>query len=115
MAEFMRSWLGGGLKHENAEALYRAVITGIFRVAKESIFSDLNNLFVSTTLLPNTISKQFGFTEDGVMQILVDSNLTDQAETIRSWNDGYLFFSPTKTLKIKKTDYHRLHPVRIMV
>ena len=41
MAEFMRSWLGGGLKHENAHALYRAVITGILRIAKESIFSEV--------------------------------------------------------------------------
>jgi hypothetical protein len=39
MADFMRSWLGGGLKHENGRALYRAVVTGILRIAKESIFS----------------------------------------------------------------------------
>jgi len=95
MADFMRSWLGGGLKHENAQALYRAVITGILRIAKESIFSDLNNLFVSTTLLPNTLSYQFGFIEDEVMQILIDTNLTGQAETIRDWYDGYVFGSRT--------------------
>lgn len=93
MAEFMRSWLGGGLKHENAHALYRAVITGILRVAKESIFSDLNNLFVSTTLLPNNLSSLFGFTEEEVRQILKDCNLSDQAHIIREWYDGYLFGS----------------------
>ena len=48
MAEFMRSWLGGGLKHEDGRALYRAVVTGILRIAKESIFSELNNLDVAS-------------------------------------------------------------------
>ena len=110
MAEFMRSWLGGGLKHENAQALYRAVITGILRVAKESIFSDLNNLFVSTTLLPNTISSLFGFTEDEVMQILKSSNLTDQAETIREWYDGYLFGSKTIYNPWSVSMYVNLYP-----
>ncbi|MDX8549506.1 AAA family ATPase [Methanospirillum sp. J.3.6.1-F.2.7.3] len=110
MAEFMRSWLGGGLKHENAHALYRAVITGILRVAKESIFSDLNNLFVSTTLLPNTISTLFGFTEDEVMQILVDSNLTDQADTVREWYDGYHFGSKTIYNPWSVSMYVNLYP-----
>ncbi len=95
MAEFMRSWLGGGLKHDNAQALFRAVITGILRIAKESIFSDLNNLFVSTTLLPNTLSTRFGFTEDEVIQILTDFNLTHQQEIIREWYNGFLFGSKT--------------------
>jgi hypothetical protein len=110
LADFMRSWLGGGLKHENAHALYRAVITGILRVAKESIFSDLNNLFVSTTLLPNTLSSLFGFTEEEVMKILVDSNLTNQAEIIREWYDGYIFGSKTIYNPWSVSIYVNLHP-----
>jgi hypothetical protein len=66
MADFMRSWLGGGLKHENGRALYRAVVTGILRIAKESIFSELNNLKVCTTLLPGNLSHMFGFTEEEI-------------------------------------------------
>jgi hypothetical protein len=95
IAEFLRSWLGGGLKHENAHALYRAVITGILRVAKESIFSGLNNLFVSTSLLPNTLSTMFGFTEDEVLQILKDFGRLDQADIVREWYNGYRFGSQT--------------------
>ncbi len=95
IADFLRSWLGGGLKHENAHALYRAVITGILRVAKESIFSGLNNLFVSTSLLPNTLSTLFGFTEEEVLQILRDFGRLDQADIVRDWYDGYRFGSQT--------------------
>ncbi len=95
IAEFLRSWLGGGLKHENAHALYRAVITGILRVAKESIFSGLNNLFVSTSLLPNTLATMFGFTEDEVLQILKDFGRLDQADIVREWYNGYRFGSQT--------------------
>jgi len=95
IADFLRSWLGGGLKHENAHALYRAVITGILRVAKESIFSGLNNLFVSTSLLPNTLSTMFGFTEDEVLQILKDFGRLDQADIVREWYNGYRFGSQT--------------------
>lgn len=110
LADFMRSWLGGGLKPENAHALYRAVITGILRVAKESIFSDLNNLFVSTTLLPNTLSYLFGFTEDEVIQVLVDFNLTDQAEIIHEWYDGYLFGDKTIYNPWSVSMYVNLYP-----
>jgi len=95
MTAFMRSWLGGGLKHDTASALYRAVVTGILRVAKESIFSELNNLKVSTTLLPNTLSQMFGFTEEEIQKILVDFNLLDHAPTIRDWYNGYSFGTKT--------------------
>ena len=95
MAEFMRSWLGGGLKHENAPALYRAVVTGILRVAKESIFSELNNLKVSTTLLPSNFSHMFGFTEEEIEKILVDFNLPEIGPTVREWYNGYSFGTRT--------------------
>jgi hypothetical protein len=91
LADFMRSWLGGGLKHENAHALYRAVITGILRVAKESIFSDLNNLKVITTLQSHPTSQMFGFTEEEVGKILTDFSLQEHDEVIREWYNGYRF------------------------
>lgn len=95
MAEFMRSWLGAGLKHENAQSLYRAVITGILRVAKESIFSDLNNLKVITTLQPHPISRMFGFTEADIDKILNDFSIQDHGEVIREWYNGYSFGEKT--------------------
>jgi len=95
MTAFMRSWLGGGLKPDNASALYRAVVTGILRVAKESIFSELNNLKVCTTLLPNTLSQMFGFTEEEIQKIFIDFNLLDHASTIREWYNGYSFGTKT--------------------
>jgi hypothetical protein len=91
MTEFMRSWLGGGLKHEDGPALYRAVVTGILRIVKESIFSELNNLKVCTTLLPDNLSHMFGFTEGEVDKILTDFNLPVQRETLRDWYNGYFF------------------------
>ncbi|OQB39185.1 MAG: putative AAA-ATPase [Euryarchaeota archaeon ADurb.Bin165] len=91
MTEFMRSWLGGGLKHENAHALYRAVITGILRVAKESIFSDLNNLKVITTLQSHKLSQMFGFTGHEIDTILSDFSIPEQEKVIREWYNGYSF------------------------
>ncbi|ABD40870.1 protein of unknown function DUF1703 [Methanospirillum hungatei JF-1] len=91
MTEFMRSWLGGGLKHENAHALYRAVITGILRIAKESIFSDLNNLKVISTLQSHKVSQMFGFTEHDIDTILSDFSIPDHGKVIREWYNGYSF------------------------
>ena len=91
MTEFMQSWLGGGLKHENAHALYRAVITGILRVAKESIFSDLNNLKVITTLQSHKLSQMFGFTGHEIDTILSDFSIPEQEKVIREWYNGYSF------------------------
>ncbi|MBP9008406.1 MAG: ATP-binding protein [Methanospirillum sp.] len=91
MTEFMQSWLGGGLKHENAHALYRAVITGILRIAKESIFSDLNNLKVISTLQSHKVSQMFGFTEHDINTILSDFSIPDHGNVIREWYNGYSF------------------------
>ncbi|MBF0197021.1 MAG: AAA family ATPase [Planctomycetes bacterium] len=52
MLEFLKSWLGSALKPSEPEILYRAVVTGILRIARESLFSELNNLDVSTLLTP---------------------------------------------------------------
>lgn len=72
MIGFMRSWLGAALKHEKSDALFRAVITGILRISRESIFSDLNNLDVSTLLSTGAFEDSFGFTQDEVDRLLSD-------------------------------------------
>jgi len=91
MIDFMRSWLGGGLKHENAQALYRGVITGILRVARESIFSGLNNLDVASMLKAGPFADKFGFTQPELDKILVDFSLPELAEPMQTWYNGYNF------------------------
>jgi len=95
ISQFMRIWLGGGLKHDNALALYRAVVTGVLRVAKESIFSEMNNLDVSTTLQQNNLASMFGFTQEDIEKILHDFQITDHGSVIREWYNGYLFGKKT--------------------
>ena len=85
---FLRLLYSNCLKDNNF--LERAVLTGIYRVAKESIFSGLNNLKVST-LLDDDFSDKFGFTPEEVHQILIDFNALDKEEDVKSWYNGYLF------------------------
>ena len=91
MLNFLRAWLGAGLKHENGPALYRAVITGILRIARESIFSGLNNLDVATTLRIGPFADKFGFTEAEVEQLLRDFDCEDRMPEVRDWYNGYKF------------------------
>jgi hypothetical protein len=85
---FMRNFLSGGLK-DNPH-LEKGVLTGIMRIAKESIFSGLNNLGVFTLLRPEFVSA-FGLTEAEVEQALRDFNLFDRYENVRNWYNGYIF------------------------
>jgi hypothetical protein len=85
---FMRNFLSGGLK-DNSN-LEKGVLTGIMRIAKESIFSGLNNLGVFTLLRPEFVSA-FGLTEAEVEQALRDFNLFDRYENVRNWYNGYIF------------------------
>ena len=85
---FMRGMLGTALKGN--PYLERAVITGILRVAKESIFLDLNNLKVYSVLHPK-YSQYFGFTEEEVMDLLKQFDLEERADDIRLWYNGYCF------------------------
>lgn len=88
MLEIIRGMLSTALK-DNA-ALRFAVITGCLRIAKESIFTGTNN-FVSDTISSSHLNEYFGFTQADVTQILRDADLTDQAETVKTWYDGYHF------------------------
>jgi hypothetical protein len=85
---YFRALLTGGLK-DNPH-LFKAVITGILRVSKESIFSDLNNLGVYT-LLGRDFSTCFGFTEPEVEALFARAGLAPNLAAARAWYNGYLF------------------------
>ena len=70
--------------------LERAIMTGITRVSKESIFSDLNNLVVVTTT-SNQYETAFGFTEEEVFNALDEQGLSDKKEEVKRWYDGFTF------------------------
>lgn len=69
--------------------LERAILTGITRVSKESIFSDLNNLKVVTTT-SSEYGTAFGFTEEEVFAVMDEYGLEDK-EKVKSWYDGFIF------------------------
>ena len=83
---FFREFLSGALK-SNADLDF-AVLTGVLRIAKESIFSDLNNLKVDS-LVHVQYPEAFGFTSDEVAQMAADLGKTDKLAELRDWYDGY--------------------------
>ena len=70
--------------------LERAVMTGITRVSKESVFSDLNNLTVVTTT-SGKYADCFGFTEEEVFAALEEFGLSDRRQQVKDWYDGFTF------------------------
>ena len=74
--------------------LERAIMTGITRVSKESIFSDLNNLEVVTTT-SDKYATAFGFTEEEVYKALEDYGYGDKKELVKTWYDGFTFGNTT--------------------
>lgn len=85
---FMRNLFSGGLK-DNRHLSY-GFLTGILRVAKESIFSGLNNLCVNS-ILDNKYSQYFGFTADEIREMAAYYGAPEKYEEICSWYDGYRF------------------------
>lgn len=88
MVAFTRSLFNATFKTN--PYLERAVMTGITRVSKESIFSDLNNLEVVTTT-SEKYADCFGFTEEEVFTSLEEYGLSDQKEKVKDWYDGFSF------------------------
>ncbi len=86
--DFFRHFLTVGLK-DNPH-LERGVVTGILRIARESIFSGLNNLAVCTLLEP-AFSTCFGFTEPEVVSLLQEAGQSDRLDVVRLWYNGYVF------------------------
>ena len=70
--------------------LNRAIMTGITRVSRESIFSDLNNLEVVTTT-SEKYADCFGFTEEEVFAALDECGMPDRKQEVKSWYDGFTF------------------------
>ena len=85
---FMRNLFSGGLK-DNKHLTY-GFLTGILRVAKESIFSGLNNLAINS-ILDTKYSEYFGFTADEVKEIARYYQAEDKYDEICEWYDGYKF------------------------
>lgn len=85
---FMRNLFSGGLK-DNKHLSY-GFLTGILRVAKESIFSGLNN-FVINSVLDNKYSEYFGFTASEVQQMAAYYGVADKYAELCAWYDGYRF------------------------
>jgi hypothetical protein len=88
LVEFIRELFNNTFKTN--EYLYRAILTGITRVSKESIFSDLNNLEVVTTTSEKYCTS-FGFTEEEVFGALDERGLSDEKENVKFWYDGFVF------------------------
>lgn len=88
LAAFIRSFLNATFKTN--PYLERAIMTGITRISKESIFSDLNNLKVVTTT-SDKYSDCFGFTQEEVFAALEEFGLSDYKEQVKEWYDGFTF------------------------
>ncbi|MBS0350699.1 MAG: AAA family ATPase [Proteobacteria bacterium] len=86
MISLLRGMFGAALKTN--PYLERAVITGILRVAKESLFSGLNNLKVYS-LIHSRYGQYFGFTEEEVADLLKKVQLEEKSTEIRDWYNGY--------------------------
>ena len=90
LVSFTRSMFNAAFKTN--PYLERAIMTGITRVSKESIFSDLNNLKVITTT-SEKYREAFGFTEEEVFAALDEFQLSEQKEKVKQWYDGFTFGS----------------------
>ena len=84
---FFKTFMGAVLK-DNDIHIYKAILTGILRVSKESIFSDLNNIKVYT-LLDDAFNDIFGFTTNEVKSMLEEYGVADRFNEVEKWYDGY--------------------------
>jgi len=87
LVSFTRSMFNAAFKTN--PYLERAIMTGITRVSKESIFSDLNHLEVITTT-SNKYATSFGFTEEEVFSALEECGLGAEKDGVKKWYDGFV-------------------------
>ncbi len=92
LVSFTRSMFNAAFKTN--PYLERAIMTGITRVSRESIFSDLNNLKVITTT-SDEYADCFGFTEEEVFKALDEFEIPDRKSEVKKWYDGFTFGSKT--------------------
>lgn len=88
LADFVRNLLNASFKDN--PYLERGIMTGITRISKESIFSDLNHLKVVTTT-SNEYADCFGFTEEEVFRSLEEYGLDARKNEVKKWYDGFCF------------------------
>ena len=88
MVAFIRSLFNATFKTN--PYMGRGIMTGIIRVSKESVFSDLNNLEVVTTT-SNKYATSFGFTEEEVFAALDAVGMGEEKEKVKKWYDGFVF------------------------
>jgi hypothetical protein len=99
-----KGFLGEALKSNTS--LYKGVITGITRIAKESLFSDLNNI-ITYDITQNRYAQYFGFTENEITQVCPPEHLED----LKSWYNGYHFgddltiYNPWSVLQFLNNGY----------
>ena len=109
---FFKGFLGAGLK-DNPD-IFKGVITGILRIAKESIFSDMNNIGVYS-LMKEEYSDFFGFTETEVLELATECNVKGHFDDIKQWYDGYIFgkstiYNPWSILNFMSGKDKNCHP-----
>lgn len=85
---FIRSFFNSTFKTN--PCLGRAIMTGITRITKESVFSDLNNLEVVTTT-SGKYATSFGFTQQEVSKALEEYSLLEEEAEVKRWYDGFCF------------------------
>lgn len=83
---FLRNWLSGGLKDNSF--LERGVLTGILRIAKETMFSGLNNV-ITFSIFSEHFQDKFGLVESEVKALLEEYGLADKHSEIKEWYNGY--------------------------
>jgi hypothetical protein len=110
---FMRNFLCGGLK-DTDQYLEKALITGIMRIARESIFSGLNNLGVYT-LTSDEFDEHFGFTEEEVKTLLKENSLFHRYDEVQNWYNGYRFgnkviYNPWSIINFLASKKNKLQP-----
>ena len=88
LADFTRSLFNATFKTN--PYLERAIMTGITRIGRESMFSDLNNLEV-VTVTARKYEDSFGFTEEEVFEALEEFGLSDRRGEVKQWYDGFVF------------------------
>ena len=88
MLDVIRGIMSTALKSN--DYLEFAVVTGCLRIAKESIFTGVNN-FASYSVLDEKFSRYFGFTQPEVDEMLKAADLEERRDTFREWYDGYVF------------------------
>ncbi|MBE6853943.1 MAG: AAA family ATPase [Ruminococcus sp.] len=104
MVDLIRSVFESALKTNNS--LEFGILTGCLRVSKESIFTGLNNLEICS-VVNNSFSSYFGFTEPEVDEIMAHYKITEKSSEIKAWYNGYKFgetdiYNPWSVLKYVK-------------